>query len=289
MKYYFSIFLFFILFKGFSQDNQDYYGVIKLNDTSMISYRIYLEENEGLISGYSVTDLGGEHETKNIIEGNYETKSNTLNFKETDIVYTKSPVNQFDFCYVHFNGNLRKINKRVKLKGNFLGLFEDGTECISGEIELMSFEKIENKAEKLDKVIQKTKKISEEQKEKISITKTMDTLRMNILRKGQNLSMFTKTPFIELNIYDSGKIDGDMVSIYRNGNIYKENITVTKEKLKVKIPLKNDETKITIKAVNEGEFAPNTAQIDFNDYTHYIETKTSLSKSDTTTITVYRK
>jgi hypothetical protein len=71
MRYGFTFFLIYLLFNtlGFSQGTYEYFGAIKLNDSSLISYKIIVTENNGLVSGYSLTDLGGAHETKSYLTG----------------------------------------------------------------------------------------------------------------------------------------------------------------------------------------------------------------------------
>ena len=56
---------------GYSQVNYEFYGALKLNgnDKTIITYRLVFTELNGKINGYSVTDLDGVHETKNIISG----------------------------------------------------------------------------------------------------------------------------------------------------------------------------------------------------------------------------
>ena len=56
----------------------------------------YLKTSEFI--GYSITDISGEHETKNIITGSLNKKNNMLSFSEQEIVYTKSTVNENSFC-----------------------------------------------------------------------------------------------------------------------------------------------------------------------------------------------
>ena len=74
---------------SFAQYELDYLGVIKLNDSSFISYSLKLTEQNGIITGYSITDIGGDHETKSNITGSYDKKTHALSFKEVGIIYTK--------------------------------------------------------------------------------------------------------------------------------------------------------------------------------------------------------
>lgn len=274
--------------KSFSQNEKEYYGVLKLNDSSFISYRLYMLEEKGNITGYSITDIGGDHETKSEITGFYNSKDEVLQFKEEGIVYTKSLIDKYDFCFVNFDGHLRKLNDRIKIKGDFKGLYNDGEECISGEIELMSLSKIEKKAVKLDKKIQRSNKVSEEKKNSVSVQKTIDTLRMNVLTKGQNLSMFTTYNSVTLKIYDSGKEDNDKISIRIDDEYVLQNYPVTKTKKLITIPLKKQVSTLTFIAENEGDLPPNTATVEIDNYKYTIEALTKLKKGEQTQVTIHK-
>ena len=68
--------LFFIGFNifAYSQSQYEFFGVLRLygNEKNIISYRLVFNENNGKISGYSITDLDGAHETKNEIFGTFD-------------------------------------------------------------------------------------------------------------------------------------------------------------------------------------------------------------------------
>jgi hypothetical protein len=287
---YLTLFIFFVLNSKFTfaQSELDYLGVIKLNDSSFISYSLKLVEKKGIISGYSITDIGGEHETKSNITGSYAKNTNTLSFKEVGIIYTKSDVSDYDFCYIHFNGTVRNIDAVKSINGKFNGLYNDGSTCINGEISLRSIQKIEKKALKIDNRLQKSKKITPELKEKISLTKTLDTLKMNILKSNQNLSMFTSSQSLNLQIYDAGKVDGDKINVFVNDTVLLKNYIVSKKIKQLLIPLQSKLTTVKISALNVGTISPNTAKIEITDQKNNIQTITSLKKGEKTSITIIK-
>ncbi|UMB53877.1 hypothetical protein MKD41_16310 [Lutibacter sp. A64] len=272
----------------FAQQEQEYLGVIKLNDSSFISYQLNLIENDNLISGFSITDIGGEHETKSAITGAYNSKTNILSFKEVGIIYTKSEVSDYDFCYINFNGNVKTIDSKKNIEGKFIGLYNDGTNCINGEIKLRNIEKIERKAKKIDKLIKKSKHVEDSVKSTVSVALTLDSLKMNILKPDQNLTMFTNTSQLQLNIYDAGKVDGDKINIYVNGTIFLRNYIVDKDIKKLVIPLNSKSTTIDVLALNTGAISPNTAKIEIIDQENTINTLTRLKTGEKTSITVIK-
>ena len=287
---YLTLFIFLVLNSKFTfaQSELDYLGVIKLNDSAFISYSLKLVEKKGIISGYSITDIGGEHETKSNITGSYAKNTNTLSFKEVGIIYTKSDVSDYDFCYIHFNGTVRNIDAVKSINGKFNGLYNDGSTCINGEISLRSIQKIEKKALKIDNRLQKSKKITPELKEKISLTKTLDTLKMNILKSNQNLSMFTSSQSLKLQIYDAGKVDGDKINVFVNDTVLLKNYIVSKKIKQLLIPLQSKLTTVKISALNVGTISPNTAKIEITDQKNNIQTITSLKKGEKTSITIIK-
>lgn len=272
----------------FAQNSQEYLGIIKLNDSSLISYRLNLLENNGIVSGYSITDIGGNHETKSNITGTYNKKTNLISFKEVGIIYTKSEISDYDFCYIHFSGKLHNINAYNNINGSFKGLYNDSSTCIDGEIILKSVEKIEKRVVKADKIIQKSRKINDSIKSEINISKLLDTLKMNVLKANQNLSMFSTSEKLTLKIYDAGKVDGDRISIYVNNSLLLKNYEVTKKTKELTIPLNSKKTVLKITALNVGSISPNTAKIEIIDSKNNINTLTSLKEGEETLITAIK-
>lgn len=272
----------------FGQTPLEYMGVIKLNDTSLIPYRINFSENDGIIKGYSVTDMGGEHETKSLLIGTYDKRNNLLKFKEKDIVYTKSPIVQEDFCFVNFEGELKNMRDK-KIEGNFRGLYKDGEKCIDGKIMLMRMSSIIKKAEKLNKIIDKSKKVDAETKERIDVVKTVDSLNHGLLNKNENLQVFSNDQNIKLVIFDGGKVDGDIIDLSIDGKYVIEDYVLTEKKKEFLISMKKPITEVEIFALNVGESKPNTVTVEISDSKNYIRTSTNLSSGESTKISLLKK
>ena len=184
MKYRSLIVFVYLIFsssQSFCQKSttHEYVGVIKLSDSAFIQYKLDFIHTNGSIQGYSISDLGGKHETKSNISGSYDKKDNLLIFKEYDIVYTKSPIDELDMCLVNFEGKVRNLEKNKAFSGDFKGLYPDGKSCLDGLIVVSNAKDIEERIAKLDKKIQKSKKVSQEIKDKINIKKSVDTLTMS--------------------------------------------------------------------------------------------------------------
>ncbi|AXT20209.1 hypothetical protein D7030_03595 [Flavobacteriaceae bacterium AU392] len=280
MNYKLFLLFYFFIIGVYAQNDHKYFGAIKISDTSFISYKIIFQENKGNIEGYSITDLGGEHETKSEISGSYDEKDRTLNFSEKGIVYTKSPITQDDFCFIHFKSNAFNLEKSKLLEGSFEGLFSDKQKCIDGEIKMTLAEKIIKRTEKITKKINRSKRISDSLKEKINPIKLLDTLNMNMLRKNETLSVFTKSEKVNLIIYDGGQEDGDKVSIFINDKLILRNYEIiNSEKI---IPIVIDGKKATIKIVaqNNGSISPNTMVVKIKEQERIIDVLSNLKKGE---------
>jgi hypothetical protein len=285
--------LFFILsnpaITAFGQEDYEYLGVIRLNDSSFISYKIIFNEDNGLINGYSVTDLGGAHETKSFITGYFNADEQKLDFYESGILYTKSPITQDDFCFLHFDGKLRQLNERQRIEGDFKGLYDNGEPCINGSINLLNFRKVLKRAKKLDRKIDRTVLISKEKRDRVNLVRDLDSLNMNILRKNEALSVFTDLDEVQLTLYDAGREDGDRISVFVNNSVLLKNYTVAKAKRRITIPLGTSPTTIRLKALNNGSIGENTVKLEILLNGNNIESLTNLKSGEEASIVLRKK
>lgn len=294
MKFITKLNLIFLIFFQFifSQNNYEFLGAVKLNgsDKTLITYRIVFVENNGVINGYSVTDLDGVHETKNVITGTYDKKNKILSFKEDAILYTKSKFSQSSFCFVNFSGKVKLVENTTKIEGPFRGLYKNKNKCIDGTITLIGSNKIYKLAEKVNKKIQKSKKIDKQVKEKNNPIALLDSLKINKLSKDQNLSVFWESKFVKIEIFDSGKEDGDMINLYHNDKLILENYKVKHEKKIISLTLDLSITnEFKILALNEGELSPNTAKVVLHDSNRTFDLLTSFKKNESAFITFIKK
>ena len=283
--------LFFISNSFFGQANYEFFGILKLNgdSKSMISYRINFEEKNGKIKGYSITDLEGDHETKNVITGTYDAKSKIFNFKENEILYTKSTFSQNSFCFINYVGKIKLVNKNSKLEGDFKGIFKNNSTCINGTLSLIGSDKIYEKLNTMSKKIQNSKKIDQKTKNEVNPVQFMDDLKLNKLTKNQNMSVVWEDKKIKIEIFDAGKEDGDKINLYNGTKLILSNYEITNKKKIIEFEIEKDNLEFTIEAVSEGTIAPNTAKVILVDKNRSFELMTNLSKSEKTKITFIKK
>lgn len=290
MKILFRLFSLLIFINSHSQVKYEYFGAVKLNGSNktVITYRLVFSESNGSIRGYSVTDLGGNNETKNLITGFYNKKTKEISFKEEEILYTKSTFSDDMFCFINFYGKVKLVENNSKLEGNFNGLYKNKKKCIDGTLMLIGSTKLYKLLEKINDKIQKTKKVDSITKQKVNPLIMLDSLKVNNLLKNQNLNIFTKFNNLELEIWDSKIEDGDVINVYNNDKLILSNFVIVNKKKKITVNLENGNNVFRIIAVNEGEIKPNTAMIQLIDKERTFELMSNLKKGESASITIIK-
>ena len=275
----------YLFFSSAQAQDYNFTGLLRLNDSLMISYKVELNEEKGIIKGQSMTDYGGDHETKSLIKGRYNEQTNTLSFSEYGIVYTKSPVDTKDFCYVNFVGKINSLDA-TKIDGKFRGKFSDGETCINGELVLVNDKEINKKSQEIDEKIQKKKKLKRYADRGISIKKAMDTISQSQLKSGEQLSFFSKATNFTLSLDDAGEADGDRVTISQNGKVILRNQMIAKEPIELELAIDQYPTTIKISALNSGEISPNTINIQLKDQNKLLKTLSNLKAGESSKLII---
>ena len=127
-----SIFIIFSLFIGFAngQESQyNYLGTLLLPNNSTISFSIHFNEENGVVNGYSLTNIGNPNETKSDISGMYFKKEKSFQLQETQILSTSSEADLSTFCFIHANLSFKGRFAKKRLEGEFVGLFANNDTC----------------------------------------------------------------------------------------------------------------------------------------------------------------
>lgn len=249
------------LFQGLFATSNDYefMGTLQLPDKSIITYKLKFTEQDGVISGESITDFAGEHRTVSGIKGTVDFKEKTISFREVANVATKSDQPHEDFCFIRLpNAKIKIRNKKSIIQGHFYSSYEDGSECIDGDVYLIAEQNVFDRMDRLSNNILVKKDDKEKIKENVAVMNRI--LKNDYLKVGEQLQINTTEESIYLFIWDDQHEDQDRILI-SVGNVLHEEITVKNEKRSFKIDLKEEETRIDILAINEGIAPPNTARI----------------------------
>jgi len=268
------IILFFtISFQSFSQNTFNYLGTLILSNNTPISFSLNLQEQNGIINGYSITNINTPDETKSEISGLYFKKDKSFQLQETQILQTNSEAPLNTFCYINMNLSFKGKFGTKRLEGTFIGNFLDSTQCASGKIILMEEKKLIKKIEKVKKKIDK-------QASK-TLTETNQIQQTKILKDGDNFTINWESDKIKLYIWDANQEDGDKIQLIINGNIILNNFETKNKRKKIKYRLIDGVNTIEIKAANLGTSPPNSSRIELVDSkTKYpIITQLELGKS----------
>ena len=293
--------LIFVIFLNLSMNAQDVFnfpesqmefdliGTLMLKDGGLYSYRILFDENKGIASGFSYTDINGPDETKSKIDGTYNWEKNELSFKESEILYTKSNVDEERFCFIEVASKIDIDSKKADLKGNFVGYMPNNDTCATGKINLISLKAIEKKIKKVYKKVKNKKSVEQDVKDQLNPETFLNMLKPSVLEATEELTVFWNTESLLIEFWDDQREDGDRIEIRQNGVIILDNYELKKEKKRLNISLLPGKNRITIKAINEGFKPPNTAKVDLIDGDRRHQLVTLLNKSETTTISIVRK
>ncbi|MDP7568201.1 MAG: hypothetical protein QF383_07400 [Flavobacteriales bacterium] len=252
------IILFFtISFQSFSQNTFNYLGTLILINNTPISFSLNLQEQNGIINGYSITNINTPDETKSEISGLYFKKDKSFQLQETQILQTNSEAPLNTFCYINMNLSFKGKFGTKRLEGTFIGNFLDSTQCASGKIILMEEKKLIKKIEKVKKKINKQASKTHTDTNQIQQTK--------ILKDGNDFTINWESDKIKLFIWDANQEDGDKIQLIINGNIILNNFETKNKRKKIKYRLVDGENIIEIKATNSGTSPPNTSRLELVD------------------------
>ena len=256
-----------------SQNTFSYLGTLLLSDNTPISFSMELQEENGIVIGYSITNINTPDETKSEISGLYFKNDKSFQLQETQILNTQSEAALNTFCYINMTLFLKGKFGSKRLEGDFTGNFLDSIQCASGRIVLMERTKLEKKIEKVKKRIKK-----QIEKEKIDTTQILQT---QILKDGDDFTINWESEKLKLFIWDANKEDGDKIELSINNDIILYDFETKNKRKKIKCKLLKGENIIEIKAINLGTSPPNTSRIELVDSnTKYpIITQLELGKS----------
>ena len=241
----------------YSQNTFSYLGTLILSNNTPISFSMELQESNGIVNGYSITNINTPDETKSEISGLYFKKDKSFQLQETQILQTKSEAALNTFCYISMNLSFKGKFGSKRMEGTFTGNFLDSIECASGKIILMEKTKLKKKIEKIKKKIEK--KYTEKYQDTSLVKRTQ------ILKDGDDFTINWESNKVKLFIWDANMEDGDKIQLTINGNIILDDFETTNKRKKIKYKLQDGENTIEIKATNLGTSPPNTSRIELVD------------------------
>ena len=251
------LFIIFNLFFGFATAQQttafNYLGTLLLPNNSTISFSIHFNEENGVVNGYSLTNIDNPDETKSDLSGIYFKKDKSFQLQETQILSTSSEADLSTFCFIHANLSFKGRFANKRLEGEFVGLFANNDTCASGRILLMEKEKLEKKIKKVKKKIEKLD------------GKRPTVLQTKQLKDGDDFVLDWENDKLTLYLWDGNEEDGDKIRLIINGQIILYEYETKRKRKKIKYKLKEGENTIELKAISLGSSPPNTSRIELID------------------------
>jgi hypothetical protein len=234
-------------------------GKLMLKEGKIYNYKLVLniDSLNSKVTGYSITDEKGNEETKSLLRGTFNKNKKKFFIKEYQIEKTKSKAKDIVFCFIEVELTVSSFKNEVTLVGQFTGkLFPTNQICGNGGVFV---KEVKNK-----KLITANKIIPV--KSAIKTTDEIKSIEKTAIKGfelvSENTVITTKSDSMYIDIWDQGKEDGDIVSVFVDGNLLVSNLTLTSVKKTYKIAI-NGKTEhiISILAENEGQYSPNTAAI----------------------------
>ena len=251
------ILLFFTFLLNAQIKTFSYLGTLILSNNTPISFQLELEEQNGIVNGYSITNINTPDKTKSEISGLYFKSDNSFQLQETQILQTSSEVPLNTFCYLNLNLAFKGKFGSKRLEGTFIGNFLDSTQCASGKIILMEEKKLIKKIEKVKKKIDK--------KANKTLAETNQMQQTKILKDGGNFTVKWESNKVKLYIWDANQEDGDKITLKINGDIILHDFETKNKRKKLKYQLEDGENIIEITSTNLGASPPNTSRIELVD------------------------
>jgi hypothetical protein len=256
-------------------------------------YKLQVNESNGMLTGYSVTDVMGANETKTSVKGTIVAEKKQIDFNETKIIYTKSAYTSKDFCFIKGHLKLTKIEGTVALKGTFKGYKEDGvTECGKGRLALFCADDILSKLLTIagaDSVRPKAKDTTSTHLEQMPLIydKRDVPAVVSQIKPGDNIILTCQVPDVTVDVWDDKTIDGDVVSVYVNDSLILNHHTLTATPKTLNIFLgKRESVQLVVKAISEGTEDLNTARlrIKAGNKAYFVDAFTTLTQNSTVTL-----
>ena len=211
-------------------------------------FRLELRQNGNIVKGISYINMLDSAQIfgRMRLEGIF--KNGKFTFHELEVMQAKQLPN-WDWCLKRAELYLRQQGEYYRLEGPVEGYVDDFP-CQPGKIvvEKLNLQATAQTSATTDK--NEAGKFGEVDGREINHRKTVEVYE----------------PAISVSIWDSDKVDGDIVSLQYNGEWLLRNFAITKTKKTIPIEIvEGQENQLILYAENEGQYPPNTAAITFFD------------------------
>ncbi len=251
-------------------------GSLGVESGETFTYQLVFTDSAGFISGYAVTYLQKEYDTRAAITGTIDRKNKTLSVTETEIVYNHGFRSHAIICLIKSTLTYRKEGSSFVLAGPVTSKDIGNASCSRGSVRFEDAGVLEALFHEAPSAPQPLQPATPPRVVVIDKTKPAQTQPATAatpvspqpaqITEGREKIYDWQTDTIVFEIWDGGRIDGDVVTVRYNDAIILSKHQLTKEKKRIILPLTGKETDmITVIAGYEGNEPPNTANIALHD------------------------
>lgn len=258
-----------------------------------MTYKVVFDINNGIVKGYTLSDIGGKYETKARIKGTFDVKTKTITFTESEILYTQYKKGNNNFCMPSVSGKLITKKEKSYIEGRFQGHFLGSKKsCGGGKVILMSakdiYTQLAGLAKQIDNIPGNDSTINAV---KAGLNKIQAVDEVHEMQHNAFYSKAWEAQHITLEIWDDGVEDNDRIYISSTDSSIHESILITRKKQIVHYPFPKTKNSIrlNIRAENEGQYTPNTVKIVLVDDAKRYMVLSRLNKDEIIQLNFFRK
>ncbi|MCX8020025.1 MAG: hypothetical protein N2747_05980 [Chitinophagaceae bacterium] len=310
-KIFFLKKLFIVLFliaacaKSFSQSVLGFwYGsanVVSSFSTNNYLVELVLHSEKNQVSGImNYFFKNSYHSIK--VKGNYDPSTRQLYLYDIPIAYHASLSGMNVDCLMNLKANLILSRKGTELNGKFIATTEYKNICPDLRFHF-TFDADVSKKDSVLKAIAEFKETYQVWKPSATDTFVQaEVLPRKVInddiekefatRKNEVIDeLEVESDSLELAIYDNGEVDGDIISLFYNGNLLFFNQKLTHKAIRITLPLQpgREYNELSMFAENLGLIPPNTALILIKDGKNRYELRLSSNLEKNATIRIRKK
>jgi hypothetical protein len=285
-KSFFGI-LILLSYFSFAQMSEDFsfMGMLQTPDRQIMTYKIDVTINDGIVSGSSLMDIDGPNATTSSLTGTYDYKTKLLSFTEDKVLSSKAPLDG-DFCFISVAAKMTVKKNKSHLNGDFWGLVDKKDSCVIGEVNMVATAYIMKTMARVEKVVKKTGTKDSTTLANSDLDDFVKSINTQRISSTESVSISAVSGKCILKIWDDGIVDGDIVSVKLNGTLILHNYTLQKDAKTIGLTLQKGENTIEIAALNTGTRFPNTAYLSLENTKSKTKLSSNLGKDETAKIKV---
>lgn len=251
-------------------------GFLGIEGGESFNYVMEFKDSSGFIKGYSYTYQTEKKEVKARIEGILDRENKTLRFRETELLYNHGFESNAIICLIRSELKFVKEDEEKVFKGAITTSDITNVSCSGGTIVINDENAVNNIFESTASENTTEPRFPEIAKPVKPVKYRYDTAttspknspaseKTQKVTEGKDAVIYWTSDSVVLYIWDGGKIDGDALSVWAGDKNLLNKYLLTKDKKRIVIPLMANEMTITVKADNEGNEPPNTANMILED------------------------